>query len=118
MVTNADEPQIQNCATEPLPLFQQLAGGNPARCDDVRQIPAVTSERRRSAGRTRDQHLPRDSAFLVEQVWTNVRRRDPQQGRCTEIPQENDVMDGDEQGINDEMEANQYKDTLDKIEEK
>jgi len=35
-----------------------LAGGDPAGGDDVRQISAVAEERRGSAGRTRDRHLP------------------------------------------------------------
>ena len=38
MVANADEPQIQSCAAEPVSLFQLVAGGNPPRRDDVRQI--------------------------------------------------------------------------------
>ena len=44
-VANADEPQIQSCAAEPVPLFQLVAGGNPPRRDDVRQISAVATER-------------------------------------------------------------------------
>ena len=45
MVANANEPQIQSCAAEPVPLFQLVTGGNPPRRDDVRQIPAVATER-------------------------------------------------------------------------
>ena len=45
VVANADEPQIQSCAAEPVPLFQLVTGGNPPRRDDVRQIPAVATER-------------------------------------------------------------------------
>ena len=45
VVANADEPQIQSCAAEPVPLFQLVTGGNPPRRDDVRQISAVATER-------------------------------------------------------------------------
>ena len=74
VVANADEPQIQSCAAEPVPLFQLVTGGNPPRRDDVRQIPAVATERRGSAGRARDRSLPRDGAVLVEPLRADVRR--------------------------------------------
>src|ERR1700679_1632356 len=48
--------------------FQQLAGGHPSGRDDVREIPAVASKRRRSLGRARDRHQPRDRPVLVEPV--------------------------------------------------
>ena len=57
VAANANEPQIQSCAAEPVPLFQLVAGGNPPRRDDVRQISAVAEERGGSAGRTWDRHL-------------------------------------------------------------
>jgi hypothetical protein len=60
-----------------VPIFQQLAGGHPSGRDDVREIPAVASKRRRSLGRARDRHQPRDRPVLVEPVWPDVRRRDP-----------------------------------------
>ena len=59
---------------EPVPLFQQLTGSDPARRYDVRQIPAVASERRGSAGGTWDRSLPRDGAVLVEPLRADVRR--------------------------------------------
>jgi hypothetical protein len=60
-----------------VPIFQQLAGGHPSGRDDVGEIPAVASKRRRSLGRARDRHQPRDRPVLVEPVWPDVRRRDP-----------------------------------------
>ena len=45
MVANADEPQIQSFAAEPVPLFQLVGGGNPPRRDNVCQITAVASKR-------------------------------------------------------------------------
>ena len=74
MVADAYEPQIQNCAAEPVSLFQLVTGGNPPRCDDVRQISAVATERGGSAGRARDRCLPRDCAVLVEPLRADVRR--------------------------------------------
>ena len=59
-----------------VPIFQQLAGGHPPGRDDVRAISAVAAQRRRSVGRTRDRHQPRDCPVLVEPVWPDVRRRD------------------------------------------
>jgi ABC-type branched-subunit amino acid transport system permease subunit len=43
---------------QPVPIFQQLAGGHPPGCDDVREIPAVATQRRGSPGRARDRHQP------------------------------------------------------------
>ena len=64
---------------QPVPIFQQLAGGHPSCRDDVREIPAVAAQRRGSPGRARDRHQPRDRPVLVEPVWPDVRRRDPQE---------------------------------------
>jgi class 3 adenylate cyclase len=64
-----------------VPIFQQLAGGHPSGGDDVREIPALAAQRRRSLGRARDRHQPRDCPVLVEPVWPNVRRGDPQATR-------------------------------------
>src|SRR5271155_1629499 len=66
---------------QPVPIFQQLSGGHPSGGDDVREIPIVAAQRRRSPGRARDRHQPRDRPVLVEPVWPNVRRRDPQETR-------------------------------------
>jgi len=66
---------------QPVPIFQQLSGGHPSGGDDVREIPIVAAQRRRSPGRARDRHQPRDRPVLVESVWPNVRRRDPQETR-------------------------------------
>jgi hypothetical protein len=62
-------------------IIQQLAGGHPSGRDDVRQIPVVASKRRRSLGRARDRHQPRDRPVLVEPIWPDVRRRDSQATR-------------------------------------
>src|SRR5208283_1186120 len=43
---------------QPVPIFQQLTGGHPPGCDDVREIPAVATQRRGSPGRARDRHQP------------------------------------------------------------
>src|SRR5277367_5298624 len=64
---------------EPVPIFQQLAGGHPSGGDDVREIPAVVAQRRGSAGRARNRHQLRDRPVLVEPVWADVRRGDPQE---------------------------------------
>src|SRR5208283_1479970 len=41
-----------------VPIFQQLAGGHPSGRDDVREIPAVATQRRGSPGRAGDRHQP------------------------------------------------------------
>ena len=64
---------------QPVPIFQQLARSHPSGCDDVREISSVAAQHRRSLGRTRDRHQPRDRPALVEPVWPNVRRGDPQE---------------------------------------
>jgi beta-alanine--pyruvate transaminase len=51
---------------QPVPIFQQLAGGHTSSRDDVREISAVAAQRRRSVGRARDRHQPRDRP-----VWWN-----------------------------------------------
>ncbi len=43
---------------KPIPLLRQLAGGHPARCDDVRPLPTIAPKRRRPAVRARHRHLP------------------------------------------------------------
>ena len=47
--------------------IQQL-GDHPSGRDDVRQISVVTSKRRRSLGRARGRHQPRDRGILVVMV--------------------------------------------------
>jgi type I restriction enzyme, R subunit len=64
-----------------VPIFQQFAGGYPPGRDDVCAISALPAQRRGSAGRARDRHQPRDRPVLVEPVWPDVRRRDPQAAR-------------------------------------
>src|SRR5271163_1544458 len=64
---------------EPIQIFQQFAGGHPSGRDDVREIPSVAAQRRGSPSRARDRYQPRDRPVLVEPVWPNVRRRDPQE---------------------------------------
>jgi hypothetical protein len=59
-----------------VPIFQQLSGGHPSGRDDVNEISAVAAQRRRSLGRARDRHQPRDRPVLVEPVWPDLRRRD------------------------------------------
>src|ERR1700684_2613573 len=66
---------------QPVPIFQQLAGGHPSGRDDVREISAVAAQRRGVAGRAWDRHQSRDRPVLVEPIWPNVRRRDPQDTR-------------------------------------
>lgn len=44
MPARRNEPQIQGKVAESVPLFQQLAGGDPASCDDVCEIPLVSEE--------------------------------------------------------------------------
>src|SRR5271157_4035743 len=41
-----------------VPIFQQLARGHPSCRDDVREIPAVATQRRGSPGRAGDRHQP------------------------------------------------------------
>src|SRR5208283_972493 len=41
-----------------VPIFQQLAGGYPSGRDDVREIPAVATQRRGSLGRAGNRHQP------------------------------------------------------------
>jgi adenylate cyclase len=43
---------------QPIPIFQQLARGDPSGRDDVCEISAVAAERGRPPGRTRDRHQP------------------------------------------------------------
>jgi putative transposase len=64
-----------------VPIFQQLARDHPSGRDDVRAIPAVAAQRRGSLGRARNRHQPRDRPVLVEPVWPDVRRRDPEATR-------------------------------------
>src|SRR5271163_4715354 len=64
---------------QPVPMFQQLAGGHPSCRDDVRAIPAVIAQRRGSPGRAGDRDQPRDGPVLVQPVWSDVRRGDPQE---------------------------------------
>ena len=40
-----DEPKVAGYGAQSVPLFQLVAGGDPARCDDVRALSAVTAER-------------------------------------------------------------------------
>ena len=70
---------VASCHEQPVPIFQQLAGGHSSGGDDVREIPAVAPQRRRSPGRAWDRHQPRNRPVLVEPVWPDVRRRDPQE---------------------------------------
>ena len=74
MLACPNEPQIQGLAAEPVPLFQLVVGGDRPRVDVVRQIPAFAAERRGTAGRARDRHLPRDGALLVEPLRSDVPR--------------------------------------------
>ena len=43
---------------QPVPIFQQLARSDPPGRDDVREVPAVSAQRRGSLGRARDRHQP------------------------------------------------------------
>jgi hypothetical protein len=36
---------VASCHEQPVPIFQQFAGGYPSSCDDVREIPVVTAQR-------------------------------------------------------------------------
>jgi len=63
--------------SQPVPLFQLIAGGHPPGCDDVCAVPAQPSERRGSAIRAWDRHLPRDGEVLVEPVRADVCGRYP-----------------------------------------
>src|SRR5208282_2363712 len=67
---------------QPVPIFQQLAGGDSSGCDDVREIPAVAAQRRGSLGGTGDRHQPRDRPVLVEPVWPDVRGGDQEKAGC------------------------------------
>src|SRR5665811_111468 len=59
-----------------LPLFQQLARGDPPRGDDVYPLSTVAAAGGRFAVRTRHRYLPRDDTVLVESLWSDVRQRD------------------------------------------
>ena len=48
-----------------LPLFQQLARGDPPHGDDVRPVSAVAAAGRGSALRARHRHLPRNGSVLL-----------------------------------------------------
>ena len=69
---------------QPVSLLRQLAGGDPDRGDDVREIPAVSPERGRPSGRARHRHLLRDCAAVVEPLRSDVRRRDPSKARAAD----------------------------------
>jgi hypothetical protein len=43
---------------QPILIFQQFTRGHSSDRDDVREVPAVVAQRRGSAGRARDRHLP------------------------------------------------------------
>ena len=58
----------------PVSLVRQLAGGDPAGGDALREIPAFAQERRGPAARARDRHLPRDGEALVAPLRTDVRQ--------------------------------------------
>jgi len=67
--------------TQPLSLFQNITRDHPPGGNDVRTVPAVASECRRSAARAWHRYQPRDGSILVEQVWSDVRRRNSQKAR-------------------------------------
>jgi len=73
-------------ARQPVPLVRLLARGDPAGGDDVRPLPAVAAQRRGSALRAGNRHLPRDGAAVVEQVRADVRRRDPREVGSAHAP--------------------------------
>ena len=57
VISSVNEPKITSEAAQPVPLFQLLARGDPARGDDVRAVSAVAAERRRPTVRTWDRHM-------------------------------------------------------------
>ena len=59
--------------SQSVPLFQLFARGHPPSRDDVCAVPAQPSERRGSAIRAWDRHLPRDGEVLESYV---TERRD------------------------------------------
>src|SRR5665811_1602034 len=59
-----------------LPLFQQLARGDPPRGDDVYPLSAVAATGRGYSVRAGNRHLPRDGSVLVEPLRSDVRQRD------------------------------------------
>ena len=67
---DATSPQI----SQPFPVFQLIAGGDPSGCHDVRSVSAEPSECRRLAFRAWHRHLPRNCAAVVEQVRPDVRQ--------------------------------------------
>ena len=63
--------------SQSVPLFQLVTRGHPVSRDDVCEVPAQLTERRGSAIRAWDRHLPRHREVLVEPVRTDVCGRYP-----------------------------------------
>jgi hypothetical protein len=74
-----------------VPIFQQLARGNPSGRDDVRAIPTVAAQRRGFVGRARDRHQPRDRPVLADPVLRadllglRDRRRSKESGLMSDV---------------------------------
>ena len=58
LVKSADAPSLRCLAAFAVSPLQLVARGDPAGGVDVRALSAVAAERRGSAVRTRDRHLP------------------------------------------------------------
>lgn len=75
---------------ELISLFQDVARGHPIGGHDVCALSALVTKRRRPVTcapwlpRLFRESEPRDSALLVEPVWADVCRRDPQKARRSE----------------------------------